>query len=114
MEVENDLKIGIIGCGHVGYSHLIWLAKKGFSVKGLDVDEKVKEKIYREFGPKSVASSISDMIDCNSIHICVPTEQNSNGSADLTIIENVVMSISRVFQNTSAISIQSGAYSISQ
>lgn len=95
------MKIGVIGCGNVGFSHLVWLNKQGFSVIGLDSLSSVKNRISLEFGNKCVANTMMDLIDCDSIHICVPTEPAKDGSADLSIYEEVIFSLLECLNNVS-------------
>lgn len=91
------MKIGVIGCGNVGFSHLRWLYNKNFSVKGFDINNIVKEKIHKEFGESCVANSFSDLKDCNALHICVPTDSAVDGSIDLSIFSDVIYKIKEIF-----------------
>lgn len=86
------MKIGVIGCGNVGFSHLLWLSKQN-EVLGFDIDDKVKSAIMTRLGHNSVANSIADLQECESIHICVPTERAQDGSADMSIYEQVIHSL---------------------
>lgn len=84
------MQIGVIGCGNVGYAFLLWLHQRGFSVVGYDTSYEVKNKIKSEIGNNSSAQSIGDLYQCDCIFICVPTEPNNDGSADMGIYESVI------------------------
>lgn len=99
------MKIGIVGCGNVGFSHLLWLAQSGFTVKGYDIDNFVKNKIMNDLGKECLANTFFDLIDCDSIHICVPTESDTDGSADMSIFMEVINSLAEIFRDKHSISI---------
>jgi UDPglucose 6-dehydrogenase len=87
---SSGMLLGVIGCGNVGYNTLGAFIKYGHSVKGYDKSEKAMEKIHNNFGEKSVATSITDLIECDLVFICVPTDPLENGKCDISILEKVV------------------------
>lgn len=99
------MRIGVIGCGNVGFAHLLWLHNKGFSVIGLDTNVNVQQAIVKSLGVHALAKGVEDLLDCDSIHICVPTEPNEDGTADLSIIENVVSDIAKYFYESDNLSV---------
>jgi UDPglucose 6-dehydrogenase len=99
------MRIGVIGCGKVGFSHLEWLHNSGYAVKGLDCDETVQNRISRTLNPSIVAKKMEDLSACDSLHICVPTEPADDGSADLSIIEEIILEISRLFSDRTNLSV---------
>lgn len=66
------MKIGIIGCGHVGGA-----------MKELFKDAVVYDK-FKNIG------SMEEINSCNTAFVCVPTPQNKDGSCDVSIVEEVI------------------------
>ena len=66
------------------------MKKRGFDVLGYDVNSIVKKKIAETIGNTSVAYDYNEIASCDSIHICVPTEPSTDGSADMSIYDNVI------------------------
>lgn len=85
-----DGVIGVIGCGKVGFSHLAWLASRGWPVVGYDTNINVRREIRRTLKSGSVADTFEDLKHCTALHICVPTDCSYDGSADLNIFESVI------------------------
>ena len=96
-------KTAVVGCGKVGYAYLEWLAAQGFSVIGLDPGPAVQQRIRQSFGDAAIANDYSDLVDCESIHICVPTEPAGDQSADLSIIEAVAEQLLPVAQSSAVL-----------
>lgn len=99
------MRVGVVGCGNVGFSHLKWLNKIGHDVLGYDIDELVKERISNEVGESSVAYNLEELSSCDSIHICVPTEPAYDGSADMSIYEDVINRLAAILRDKSGISV---------
>lgn len=99
------MKVAVIGCGNVGFAHLIWMNKRGFDVLGYDVDPKVQERIAETIGKSCVAYSLESLISCDSIHICVPTEPATDGSADMSTYEGVIHGLVSVLDNYRQLSV---------
>jgi len=100
---DKSAKIGIIGLGYVGLPLAIEYAVKGFSVVGIDVDPRKKEKLDRgenyidDIEPakfdevikakKFTASMNYDSIpELDIIYICVPTPFTANKNPDVSYI----------------------------
>ena len=96
---DKTAKVGIIGLGYVGLPIAVDYAHKGFTVVGIDVDKKKKEKIDRgenyiddvetEKFTKAVeekkltAVTNYDLIsELDIIYICVPTPFTANKNPD--------------------------------
>ena len=85
------MKLGVIGCGNVGYNWLKLLKIKGFDVLGYDVSETAKRHIKLNLGSKYLATKFSEMARCDIVFECVPTDpKNESGECDLSILESVV------------------------
>lgn len=91
------MKIGVVGCGNVGFNTLLSFYENGYEVKGYDLSNKIQDKIKRDIGVKSVARKIKELIECELIFICVPTDPvEDSGEADLSIMEAVVGELSQL------------------
>ncbi|MCM1119026.1 MAG: NAD(P)-binding domain-containing protein [bacterium] len=99
------MKVAVIGCGNVGFAHLMWMKERGFDVLGYDIDPKVQEKVAKTIGESCVAYELKTLAICDSIHICVPTESAADGSADMSIYEGVVHGLASVFDNQHRVSV---------
>ena len=66
------MKIGIVGCGHVG------------TAMNLLFPDAI---VYDE--PKSIGTK-SEINGCDVVFVCVPTPMNSDGSCDTSIVEYVI------------------------
>ena len=80
------MKIAVIGCGNVGFAHLVWMKKRGFNVLGYDVDLGVQKRIAETIGETCVAYDLKSLASCESIHICVPTEPAADGSVFMRVL----------------------------
>lgn len=99
------MKVAVIGCGNVGFAHLIWMKKRGFDVLGYDINPKVQERITETIGEFCVAYNLKSLSSCDSIHICVPTEPAPDGSADMSIYEGVIHGLVSILDNHRQISV---------
>lgn len=69
------MKIGIIGLGIVGEACKFGFEKQGHTVVVHD---------------KKLKTSLSPLLDCPIVYICVPTPSNTDGSCDVSIVESVL------------------------
>lgn len=99
------MKIAVIGCGNVGFAHLVWMKKRGFDVLGYDINPEVQKQIGQAIGETCVAHELKNLASCDSVHICVPTEPSANGSADMSIYENVIYGLVSVLDDFRPISV---------
>ena len=84
------MKIGVIGYGMVGSAITQAFRDQRHSVAVYDI--------------KILDSKIEDTIDSDIIYVCVPTKQNSDGSCDLSIVEDTVKKLNTFkFKGTVAI-----------
>ncbi len=99
------MRVGVVGCGNVGFAFLSWLLKQGHDALGFDTSTDVQEKIKSTLGAHIVASSLDDLSICDCIFICVPTEPAEDTSADLSIYKAVVLELATILKNKSNISV---------
>jgi UDP-N-acetyl-D-glucosamine dehydrogenase len=124
---EKEAKIGVIGLGYVGLPLVIEFCKSGFSVTGLDIDEK---KVKALSQGKSFIKHIPDekiqalnqdgkfeaskdftlveKLDC--ILICVPTPLNKNREPDMSYIISTAKQISPHIKKGQLIILESTTY----
>jgi UDP-N-acetyl-D-mannosaminuronic acid dehydrogenase len=97
-------KICVIGLGYVGLPLACILAKRGYSVLGIDVNKKNVESLNRgiaTFSEKGLDSLLKEVVSCKKLTvtddyekakgqskfvICVPTPVDKNGRADLNYL----------------------------
>src|SRR5947209_12242418 len=91
------MRIGVVGCGNVGFSTLQVSAERGHEVLGYDLNLAVRSNIGKCFGLSAVAVDLSDLTGCEIIFICVPTDSRASGECDLSIYEAAVRGLSVVF-----------------
>ena len=124
---KKEAKIGVVGLGYVGLPLVIEFCKSGFSVTGLDIDEK---KIKALSQGKSFIKHIPDekiqalnqdgkfkasndftlveKLDC--ILICVPTPLNKNREPDMSYIVSTAKQISPHIKKGQLIILESTTY----
>jgi predicted dehydrogenase len=101
----SDIKVGIVGCGHLGYFHiknLIELQKerKDFEITGVfDIDKSKSEKINKEFNLKIFDSLLDLFENINTAIIVTPTTTHYNISR-LAIEKNINAFIEKPITDT--------------
>jgi UDP-N-acetyl-D-glucosamine dehydrogenase len=100
---DRSAKIGVVGLGYVGLSLAIEMAKKGFQVKGIDIDAAKVNAVnagvsYNLDVPSAMLLSLVDqgrlkatqalaaMEDLDALSICVPTPLRKTKDPDLSYI----------------------------
>jgi UDPglucose 6-dehydrogenase len=96
--------IGVMGTGYVGLTTAVCFSELGHKVVGFDIDTKKVETlksgistIYEDGMSELIVKnlknnnlifthSISHLSDCDFVFLCVPTPQDSDGSADLSYV----------------------------
>ena len=96
--------IGVMGTGYVGLTTAVCFSELGHKVVGFDIDTKkvemltsgtstiyeegMSELIVKNLKIKNLVftNSISHLTDCDFVFLCVPTPQDSDGSADLSYV----------------------------
>lgn len=109
-----EMKIAVIGLGHVGLPTALGLARLGWQVTGVDSDASIVSMINEGkcpfFEPEldlllgealerknfRATHDISEAIrSCTILFICVGTPQRDNGDADLSAVESLALLIAR-------------------
>lgn len=108
-----ELRLGVVGLGHVGLPLALLLADAGYSVIGIEIDEQKvmalqsgqisiagrEEGLSRllktglESGNLEVVSDSAELKSCDLILVCVATPVDEDGDPDLTHLMNAVRSI---------------------
>ncbi len=93
-------RIGVVGCGTVGLSYLSWLRERGFDVRGYDSNPSVRRRVRAQSGPEVVASALEELAHCDAIEICVPTDPQPDGAADVSLVQTVVEDIAKLYRHS--------------
>ena len=99
------MNLAVIGCGNVGFAFLRWLKNQGHNAIGYDISDSVKTRIRTEIGSCCCASSYEDLKCCDGVFICVPTEPNEDGSADMTIFQSVIEQLQMTFHKGKVVAV---------
>lgn len=75
-------KVGIIGNGFVGESQAFAFSPTA-EVRVYDID------------PLKATHSLSEVCECDFVFVCVPTPMKSDGSQDITYVENVFSNVTK-------------------
>lgn len=124
---DKSAKIGIIGLGYVGLPLAVEYAHEGFTVIGIDVDKRKKEKIDRgenyiddvetdkfvkAVKDKKLIASINynSVPDLDVIYICVPTPFTPNKDPDNSYIHDSAREIAKGLRKEQLIILKSTTY----
>ena len=120
-------KVGVIGLGYVGLPLAMEMVKGGFTVYGIDLDErKVEALLHGESYIQDVSNSaVSDAVsggrfvptnrfetirELDTISICVPTPLSENQDPDTSFIVSVVNEIKSYLKKGTLIVLESTTY----
>lgn len=108
--------IGVMGTGYVGLTTAVCFSELGHKVVGFDIDTKkvttltsgistiyedgMSDLIAKNLNNKNLefSNSIKDLSDCDFVFLCVPTPQDSDGSADLSYVIKAVKDLNKVLK----------------
>ena len=124
---SKQAKIGVIGLGYVGLPLAVELAKKGFTVTGLEVDSKKVENINnkKSYIEDIQTKDIAELVDAKKlcattnfkaiskldvIIICVPTPLRKSKDPDVSYIVSATKEIKENLQNGQLIILESTTY----
>lgn len=124
---EKSARIAIIGLGYVGLPLAVGFAKAGYSVLGIDLDDRktdaIKEgKSYIQdvatsdveavvrLGRMVASKDYDQLCDVDTIFICVPTPFDPMKAPDLVFIEQATRGIASRLQHGQLIVLQSTTY----
>ena len=113
---KKEAKIGVVGLGYVGLPLVIEFCKSGFSVTGLDIDEKKIEALsegksfikhipdekiqtLNEVGSFKASADFEQIENLDCILICVPTPLNKNREPDMSYIVSTAKQIAPHIKN---------------
>jgi len=118
--------IGVIGLGYVGLPLAVEFAGTGSGVIGFDVDGELVERLSSGeshvldvpsgelsaalSGSLRVSSSSSDLSECDTFVICVPTPLAASGMADTSSVERAVEVIAPWIRAGSLVVLESTSY----
>lgn len=118
--------IAVIGLGYVGLPLAVELAGAGYEVVGFDVDGDLVERLTSGeshvldvsagalaaalSGPLRVSASSSDLSECDTFVICVPTPLSASEGADTSSIERAVEVIAPWVRVGSLVVLESTSY----
>ncbi|PEO38851.1 nucleotide sugar dehydrogenase [Bacillus wiedmannii] len=127
-KIENrTATIGVIGLGYVGLPLAVEFASQGFSVIGIDTDEKkvnrlnqgishimdIPSALLNQIRTKHVfraTPSFDSIQDLDAVSICVPTPLTGNQEPDVSYIEAAVTNILQYMQKGLLIMLESTTY----
>lgn len=102
------MRIGVVGCGNVGFSMLIVSAEQGQTVLGFDPSPKAQERVCNELGTNALAISLSELNSCEIVFVCVPTDPApETGECDLSCLAQVVRDLDQSLSPGTVIAIRS-------
>lgn len=124
---QKKTKIGVIGLGYVGLPLAIELARKGYSVLGIDTDQAkikliqqkknyIKDIINKDFlyainnNLFKATSSYDKAGELDVIFICVPTPVTDNKTPDISFIMNATEEIAKRQKKNSLIILKSTTF----
>ncbi|KPJ73894.1 UDP-N-acetyl-D-glucosamine dehydrogenase [candidate division TA06 bacterium DG_78] len=124
---KKKAKIGIIGLGYVGLPLAAEIAKKGFTVIGIDIDRKQVRRVNRGYsvvndvdsqtlkmlvksGKIEATTSPRVLKTCDIILICVPTPVNVNKEPDLGPVIKSTREIKRTLRRGQLVILKSTTY----
>jgi UDP-N-acetyl-D-glucosamine dehydrogenase len=120
-------RCGVIGLGYVGLPLALELARAGFEVTGIDLDERkiealaagrsyivdtkdeeIREQVER--GKFRATSDFSVIRDLDTINICVPTPLRKTKDPDLTYVVSAVNEIKKYLRKGQLVILESTTY----
>ena len=124
---KKEAKVGVIGLGYVGLPLVIEFCKSGFSVTGLDIDEKKIEALSKgksfikhipdekvqtlnEVGSFKASADFEQVKSLDCILICVPTPLTKNREPDMSYIVSTAKQIAPHMKKGQLIVLESTTY----
>ena len=127
-KIENRTAVvSVVGLGYVGLPLAVEIAKAGYTVIGIDVNEKIIDKVNAgenyigdvkdteltnvvQNGRLLAVSDFSLISKIDCIVICVPTPLDSNKQPDLSYIKSAVVKIGRYLHIDTLVVLESTTY----
>ncbi len=94
------MRIGIIGCGNVGFNTALAFHRRGHhEVYGHDISKRQLRRFSTHL-PGRAVSRVADLKSCDAVFVCVPTDPRpDSGGADLSAVEDVVAELAAVIRS---------------
>ena len=123
--LTREARIGVVGLGYVGLPLALEFARAGFSVTGLDSDERKVDRVntrrsYIEDVDDSELEAVVDTLsatanpaalgDVDVVDICVPTPLRKTRDPDLSFVVQAVESVARHLRAGQLIILESTTY----
>ena len=122
-----DIRAGVIGLGYVGLPLAVELARAGYSVVGLDVDERKVEAIESgtSYIPDVQDAQLADLVaadrlhatndfaalqDLDTVNICVPTPLRKTKDPDVSYMVAAVEQVARYLHPGMLVILESTTY----
>lgn len=121
----NIFRAGVIGAGYVGLTTAVCLAERGHDTVCVDVDASrveqlrngiplldepgIAELLRRNLAAGNLEFTVDyrNLADCDAVFVCVPTPSGSDGSADLSAVDNAVDHLGTVLRPGSVVVLKS-------
>jgi len=120
-------KVGVIGLGYVGLPLAMEMVKGGFTVFGIDLDQRkidslLNKKSYIQDVPSTLVedavtgqkffptTDYKEIRELDTISICVPTPLSENQDPDTSFIKNVVQELKKYMKKGTLIVLESTTY----
>jgi UDP-N-acetyl-D-glucosamine dehydrogenase len=123
--LTREARIGVVGLGYVGLPLALEFARAGFSVTGLDSDEKKVDRVntrrsYIEDVADGELEEVADTLratanaaalaDVDVVDICVPTPLRKTRDPDLSFVVQAVEAVARHLRPGQLIILESTTY----
>ena len=121
--MRTNLKIGFVGLTHLGLTYLAASSKKGFKVKGIDLNQSKINKLkkfdieYKEPNLRKTifqnkkniffSSHLNNLMDCNIVFISQDISTNDKGKGDFKNLKRLISRTSKFLNKRSALVILS-------
>ncbi len=124
---DRSARLGIIGIGYVGLPLAVVFAQAGFTVIGVDPDQRKVDAINRgesyildvensevdalvQAGKLSATTDYAALADVDAVSICVPTPLRKTGDPDLSFIASASKSLAPFLHKGMVVVLESSTY----
>ena len=124
---SKQARVGVVGLGYVGLPLVVEFANAGYTVIGIDIDEKKVDAINRgesyiqdissealaplvKSGKVKATSDFSIVSSLDTIDICVPTPLRKTKDPDMSYIVNACQSMAKFFHPGMLVILESTTY----
>ncbi len=125
--VDRTAVISVVGLGYVGLPLAVEIAKAGYRVNGIDVNEKVIKQVNGSVnyigdvkdeelisvvsgGSLEAFSDFSKVKEADCIIVCVPTPLDMNKQPDMSYIKSAINKIAQYLQKDTLVILESTTY----